>query len=202
MTSWERRCISALSRCTDAKSNSLEDVPEPTLEAAPPVSPTEFDPCPELSDAERPSGVSTPAQELEEAHQERAKLLKKIEDITHQRDAARAEAKRHASVISSTVDERKEHEARLDNLIKADEDRAFHQRQKIEATRKGEVAALLITELTGILCTKEMDGDERERVWKEFYRRLTVQTEVYPTRLTTAVRDIAHKLFRSAIKRS
>jgi hypothetical protein len=39
MTSWARRCISALPRCTDAKSRSDELCPLPTEEAAPPPKP-------------------------------------------------------------------------------------------------------------------------------------------------------------------
>ena len=39
ITSWQRRCISALSRCTDAKSRSSAEEPEASEEAAPPPRP-------------------------------------------------------------------------------------------------------------------------------------------------------------------
>src|SRR6185312_791070 len=39
ITSWQRRSISALSRCTEAKSSSALDAPPATDEAAPPPSP-------------------------------------------------------------------------------------------------------------------------------------------------------------------
>ena len=39
MTSWQRRCISALSRCTDAKSRSSCDAPDASDDAAPPPRP-------------------------------------------------------------------------------------------------------------------------------------------------------------------
>ena len=39
MTSWHRRCISGLSRCTLAKSSSALEAPDAMLEAAPPPSP-------------------------------------------------------------------------------------------------------------------------------------------------------------------
>ena len=39
MTSWQRRCISGLARCTEAKSRSSAEAPLAMLEAAPPPRP-------------------------------------------------------------------------------------------------------------------------------------------------------------------
>ena len=61
ITSWQRRCISALSRCTEAKSRSSCDAPDAIDEAAPPPRP--------ISIAGPPSTtIGAPARDLALLH--------------------------------------------------------------------------------------------------------------------------------------